>query len=295
MDPLDGLGPFVAVVRARSFSAAARELGVPRETLSRQVAALEVRLGAKLLHRTTRRIVTTPAGEELYQRAAEIVAAAAAALAAVRATDGVPRGRLRVSLPTVGAAFSPLIQRFAEAYPLVEIEVVCTNRFVDLVAEGFDAAIRAGAVHDPALMFRLLGRTENVAVAAPSYLRARGTPRTPADLAGHSCLRGLGGGSRPVTGWPLRDGGEVPVTGPIATDAMDVLYQLALDGAGIALLPVFRTAADLAQGTLLHVVPEVAGSGSIGVVYPEAGKGDPKVRAFVAHAVAFWPSLVPNP
>lgn len=288
LDPLDGLGPFVAVVDAGSFSAAARALGVPRETLSRQVAALEARLGVSLLHRTTRKLAPTVAGAELYTRAATIVGAAEAAVAAVRSVDGVPRGRLRISLPAGGnGAFTRLIGSFLAAWPEVELEVVATNRHVDLVAEGFDLALRAGTIRDPELVVRQLGRTSVMVVAAPTLLAARGAPLVPEDLAGFPCICGMGGGARPMAAWPLWAGGEVRVHGRFAADDVALLLDRALEGLGLALLPQLLVAPHLAAGRLVHVLPAVGAATSIGVVFPARGQRDPKVRAFVDHAVAF--------
>lgn len=301
VDTLEGLVEFVAVVEAGSISGAASALGVPRESVGRHLAQLEERLGVRLLHRTTRKVTPSQAGSELYARARRIVAEGAAAVEAVRRLDGVPRGTLRVTLPPsdINANFAEMLRTFALAYPQVELEVLSVARFVDLVAEGFDVAVRAGTVHDPSLVTRTLGHSELIAVASPAYLEARGTPRSLDELDGHECLRSFDARtSRPRRTWPLKEGGEVEVHGRIATSDLPVLIRLALEGFGIAVVPEMGVRAAMAEGRLRRVLDEVGGSGPISVVYPEREFLDPKVRAFVDHVVAFFeewllPSLDP--
>ena len=197
-DDLEGLALFVAVVDAGSISAAARALGQPRESLSRRLAAWEDGLGVRLLHRSTRRLVPTRAGETLLARARPLVAAARESLAEVRLLDDVPRGLLRVSVPPGGGAafLGPPFATFLARWPEVQLEVRALARHVDLVAEGFDVALRAGPVHDPSLIARRLWSADVVGVMAPALAARVGAPATPAALEALPCLLGFGGGSR---------------------------------------------------------------------------------------------------
>jgi DNA-binding transcriptional LysR family regulator len=297
IDLLDGLAEFVAVVEAGSITGAARALGLPRETLGRRLGQLEERLGVRLLHRTTRRLAPSQAGEELYARARRILSEGAAAVEAVRSLDGVPRGRLRVTVPPNDAQqqMSEMLRTFMELYPHVEIEVLATPRHVDLIAEGFDVAVRAGPTLDPTLISRTLVHTELIAVAAPSYLRARGTPRSVDELASHECLRGYDAStSTPLRSWPLRDGGSVEVHGRFATNALPTLIDLAIAGSGIALLPELALRAAVTDGRLVRILPELGTRAQVAIVYPERELLDPKVRAFVDHVVTFFETRVAN-
>jgi DNA-binding transcriptional LysR family regulator len=291
IDLLEGLPEFVAVIEAGSITGASRALGLPRETLGRRLSQLEERLGVRLLHRTTRRLAPSQAGEELYTRARRILAEGNAAVEAVRSLDGVPRGRLRVTVPPSDAQqqMSEMLRGFMAAHPHVELEVLATPRYVDLVAEGFDVAVRAGPPRDPTLVSRTLVHTHLVAVAAPSYLAERGTPRTVAELASHECIRGYDAlTSTPLRSWPLHEGGSVEVHGRLATNALPTIIDLAVAGLGIALLPELAVRAALLDGRLVHVLPELGSRAQVAVVYPERELLDPKVRAFVDHVVAFF-------
>lgn len=290
IESLEGLAEFVAVVEAESITAAARTLGIPRETLGRRLSRLEERLAVRLLHRTTRRIAPSQAGVALYERARRIVADGQAAAEAVRRLDGVPRGRLRITVPPSDASgeFAEMLRTFAVTYPAVEIELLATARHVDLVAEGFDVALRAGTVHDPSLVTRSLMHSLLQVVATPNYLEARGTPKRPEDLASHECIRGFDTESRPVRSWPLRAGGTVPVHGRMAANELSVIAGFAFGGFGLALLPEIVTRSALAKGALVPVLPEVGARSQVAIVFPERELLDPKVRAFVEHVVAFF-------
>lgn len=285
-----GLDAYVAVVDAGSIAEAARELGVPRPTLSRQLKRLEHDLGVQLLHRSTRRLALTPAGEELHRRARHIVAETRAAEAALRDLEGGPHGDLRISLPSSPAAsvFGEAIAQFAALYPRVRLAVTSTNRHVDLLAEGIDVALRGGVVRDETLMQRVLSRGEVWAVASPTYLDRRGRPVHPDALAGHSCLVGFAGTQRPEQRWPLFHGGQVPVNPTHASDDLQVLRALALNHLGIALAPGQVVVDDVRAGRLERVLPGVVGRKvGISVVYLAQDPLPQRVRAFVDHLVAW--------
>lgn len=284
MDPADGFASFVSIVEHASISAAARALGLPRATLSRRLAALEEELGVRLMHRSTRNLRPTAAGDELYRRARRIVAEATEARVAVARLDGVPRGLLRLSTPPgFGPIISPVVVQFLDRWPEVQIEVQSGARHVDLVAEGIDLAIRAGRVADQSLVARRIWSTRLTALAAPSYLEARGTPTSPSDLAAHECIRGFERGEVPARSWPLLAGGEVAVTGRLVTSDLHLIMAATAAGRGLGLLPERPALAGLiAAGELVRVLPEqVGGQVELSLVYPSRELLDPKVRAFI--------------
>ncbi len=278
---------FVAIVDAGSISEASRVLGVPRATLSRKLARLEERLGVRLLHRTTRRLIPTPAGEALYPRARSLVEAARASVEAVQRLDDVPRGLLRVSAaPLHTPVLGLLIGEFLQQYPQVQIELYTSARYVDLMGEQVDIALRGGVVQNPSLMVKPLLRTELFAFATPSYLARCGTPASPADLAGHNCLRGFVEGTRRATTWPLRDGTKVAVRGSLVTNDMMALQGATLAGTGIALLLEDFVRDEMARGELVTVLPETIGmEAALALVWAERAYLEPKVRAFIDTAV----------
>jgi DNA-binding transcriptional LysR family regulator len=280
---------FVAIVDAGSISEAARALGVPRASLSRQLGRLEERLGVRLLNRTTRSLVTTRAGDALYSRARSLVEAARAAVTAVQRLDDVPRGLLRVSSAPLNSQFlGALVSEFIGANPDVEVELRTTTQHVDLSAEQIDVALRGGIVRDPGLIARRLFRSDMLAVAAPKYLEMRGVPMHPADLARHVCLRGFVEGARPAAAWPLLDGGKIAVDGPLVTNDLKALLGAATSGLGIALLPRQLVETELACGLLVPVLEGRVGvEVSLSLVWLEREFVDPKVRAFVDLAVAW--------
>lgn len=283
-----GMAEFVAIVDAGSLSAAARELSLPRPTLSRRLARLEQRLGVRLLHRSTRRMRLTAAGDELYRRARPILAATKEALAAVQRLDDVPRGLLRVAAPpgSGGGIIGAMVLDYVARYPEVRVALESSSRHVDLVAEGFDVAIRGGVVRDTSLIGRQILRSRVVAVASPAYLATFGRPMHPAELSEHRCVLGYEAGERPTSEWPLQDGGTTTVTGQLSTNDMELALQAALSGASIALIPEVFLDEQIKSGRLEVVLPEVVGAlSSVTVVYPDRAYLPPKVRAFVDLAV----------
>jgi DNA-binding transcriptional LysR family regulator len=284
MSAADGFEEFVAIVDAGSLTAAAAMLDLPRATLSRRLARLEERLGVRLLHRTTRRMDLTQQGEVLYRTARRVVGSAREVEAAVTRLDGVPRGLLRLSVPTgvPREFFGGVLVDFLASHPEVSVEVVTSSVHLDLVTEGFDLALRFGVIKDASLVARTLARNDLIAMASPSYLAARGTPRRPEQLASHNCIVGYTAEGAPELRWPLRAGGWVEVAGSLKTNQMDLRVEAAKRSLGIALL-VERVAADeLACGELVPVLPDRVGHEVRAcLVYPDREFLDPKVRAFI--------------
>ncbi|WP_426752769.1 LysR family transcriptional regulator [Myxococcus sp. Y35] len=282
---------FARVVQAGSFTVAARGLRMPKSTVSRKVSELETRVGAQLLQRTTRKLRLTEVGRTYYEHCARIVAEAELAELAVTRMQAAPHGLLRVTTPLTFSFIGPLVSTFLKQYPEVQLELVCTDRNVDLMAEGFDVAVRAGRLADSSLMARRLGSVERVVIAAPSYLKARGTPKTPKDLEKHDCL--LFGSGLENNVWTLTSGGrsvDVKVPARLVVNEPDMLYAVARAGSGIALLPNLHFTSELAAGRLQRILPDWSSTGApVHAVYPSTRHHSPKVMAFVECLREHWP------
>lgn len=273
---------FVRTVEARSLSRAADMLGVPRATLSRRLARLEERLGARLLRRTTRSLLLTDAGHTFLEHARRALETLDTAAASVRSSGQVMRGELRVSVPPgLDTSFAFMIAKFARQHPEVRLQVDASSRIVDLVREGYDLALRASPAIQPGLIARTLSRHQLIAVASPAYLAAHGTPRTVKDLRKHRCLTGFARGEVPKTAWPVGRG-TAHVESAFATNDLTILREAALQGAGIALLPTLIVADELEAGSLVHVLRGlVGGETQLAVVYPERKLLPFHVRTFI--------------
>jgi len=285
LDTLTGLMVLAAVVEARSFSGAARSLGLPKSAVSKQIGKLEASVGARLLQRTTRRVGLTEAGAALHARGTRILAELDGAEADVGALGGTPRGLLRVSAPmSFGQRhIAPHLPEFLAAYPGLAVELELGDRFVDLIAERVDCAVRIANLPDSTFVARRLAPARRVVCAAPTYVARRGAPRSPDDLRHHDCLDYTYLAA--PGGWPFQHGRgtrRVPVHGPLSSNNGEVLRAAALAGAGIALLPTFIVGDDLRAGTL---VPLLRGAerwdAAIYAVYPPTRHVAPKLRAFV--------------
>ena len=286
MDTISGMITFARVVEANSFSEAARRLGVSKSAVSKQIARLEDRLGARLLNRTTRRISPTEVGAAFYERCARIVAEVEEAELAVTRLQAEPRGVLRVNAPMSFGILhlAPAIAVFMKRYPDLEIDLTLNDRFVDLIDEGYDLAIRIGTMADSSLIARKLAPSRLVACAAPAYLRRRGLPTVPRDLADHECLIY----SLATAGdlWKFTDSEGTPqpvrVSARLKVNNGDVMRDIAAAGLGLTVLPTFIAAKGLEAGTLVPVLtdyrlPETA----VSAVYPQNRHLSPKIRVFV--------------
>lgn len=284
MDHMAGLGAFMQAAETRSFVAAGRQLGVSASAIGKAVARLEDRLGVRLFHRSTRSITLTPEGVLFLERCRRIVCEIEAAELELSQRQEAPRGKLRVSLPLVGMLLLPAIGAFVRTYPEIELDLDFTDRLVDVIDEGFDAVIRTGEVSDSRLMTRVVGTFRHYLVAAPGYLKARGTPQTPADLLGHSCLHHKFPSTGKLERWPLHaDGGafdiELPAT--VVASTIEPLLSLAEQGIGIACLPDFVVARHIEDGTLIPVLKDhTANAGTFRLLWPSARYASPKLTAF---------------
>jgi DNA-binding transcriptional LysR family regulator len=300
---LNDLYFFVQVVQHNGFAAAGRALGTPKSTLSRRIHALETRLGARLLQRTSRRFVVTDAGREFLRHAKAMLLEADAADDSVKRRLAEPSGIVRFTCP-VGMAplLAPLLPRFLERHGKVALEQQVTNRFVDLVEEGLDVALRGhkGPLPDSGLVERRLMTTPWVLVASPVYLDRAGWPESPADLEAHAALvlggASAGGGDR----WTLvraAVGAETVSLAPrLRSDDVQSVRAAALGGAGIAAMPDYLCRKDLDAGTLERVLPEwSAGDGMITLLVPSRRGQLPSVRAFMDFLVEEFPRAVGLP
>lgn len=284
MDKLTAMRVFAAVVDEGGFSAAARRLNMSKSAVSTWVRDLEADLGTGLLNRTTRSVTLTEAGRRYKARVEQILADIAEAEDEAGSATLNPRGVLKLSVGTSFATrvVAPLIAPFVARYPEVEIDLNLSDRFVDLVEEGFDLAIRIGNLADSSLTARKLGETRRVVAAAPSYLDRHGRPGTPEDLRHHNCLiYSLTNGG----GWSFQRGGKsftVSISGNLAANNGEVLRQAAIDGLGICLAPTFILGDVLADGALVPLLTsyELPPLG-IHAVFPPNRHLSAKVRSFI--------------
>lgn len=276
---------FTRVVQAGSFTAAARTLGMPKSTVSRKVSALEERLGARLLQRTTRKLGLTDAGRTYFDYGARIVSEVEDAERAIGTLQSTPRGLLRITAGINSTYLGPIVAAYLRRYPEVQIELLCTGRAVDLVEERFDLGIRAGVLADSSLIARSLGSVGWFFVATPAYLDQRGRPRTPDQLARHDVIL-FGVRQTTVTLRLERDGvtTEVAIATRMLVSDFDIAHAAANGGVGIALLPAFRCVEDLRKRRLERVLSRwTAPAVPVHVVYPTSRYVSPKVRSFVDH------------
>jgi DNA-binding transcriptional LysR family regulator len=285
MDRLEGMAAFLKVAELGSFSAAARQLGLSKSAVSKHVAALEERLGVRLLNRTTRRLALTEVGLGYRDWCARIVQEVEEAEQEAGRHGAEPRGRLKVSAPmTFGVLhLAPLLPEFLARHSLVEVELALDDRVVDLIEDGFDVAVRIGQPRDSCLTARRLADASHLCAASPAYLATAGMPRHPADLHGHDCLRYTLRRSPDV--WEFERGGErqaVRLRGRLCANNGDVLRDAALEGLGVVVLPDFIVGGDIASGRLVRLLadwrlPTIP----VQAVWPPQRHPSPKLRAFV--------------
>lgn len=273
---LNHVAVFVRVVEAGSFTAAGESLGLPKSSVSRTVARLEEDLGVRLLQRTTRSLHLTDTGRTYYERARNAIASLDEAAGVASDEGTVPRGVVRMTAPGGfgGNELAEVLVEFARRYPEIHVELALTGRYVDLVEEGFDIALRGGKLEDSSLIAKRLGKTDFGLFAAPRYLEERGTPTSLDDLAAHACVLHHARGGRAE--WTLTDEAGVATTldvrGAISVDETDFVRQAVEAGAGIGLLPLMVAAKCAAAGfgnRLVRVLPAYARrGGAIHVVTP---------------------------
>ncbi len=286
MDRFSALNAFVKVAETRSFSEAAEKVGLSKSAVSRLVAGLEADLGVRLFHRTTRSIAMTEAGQGYFDRASRILADLEEADLAVSQLQAAPRGRLRVSAPMSFGFLhlAPALPDFLHLYPEVRIDVAMNDRFVDLVEEGFDVAVRIGQLEDSGLIARRLAPVRLAVCASPDYLARRGVPLAPEDLRSHDCLCNSNLAHAHEWKFIRPDGSQVTVSvdGPLTVNNGDSLKAAALGGLGIITLPTFIVGEELSRGSLVSLLEAyLPGQIALHALYPHARHLSPKVRAFV--------------
>lgn len=293
MLPVAELAVFATVVEAGSFSAAARQLRLSKAAVSEQVARLEKRLGARLLHRTTRRLSLTQAGEACYQHSARLVEAAESATRAAHSLHAEPRGLLRVTAPQTFAPMhvAPALPSLLAQYPRLDVELEVSARVVDLVQEKIDVAIRIGPLPDSTLVARRIGHARLIVVAAPGYLQRRGTPQRAEDIERHDVVQfaPLGWGEHWLLDDPQGERRRIRVRSRLQCDSGEALVAAVRAGVGLGTLPDWMVPRELADGTLVQVL---AGWGRepvpIHAVHASGGLAAAKVRVFVDHLVRWF-------
>ena len=279
------MGVFIKTVASGSLSAAAREMGVSTAVVSRKLAALEARLGVRLLNRTTRRIALTDEGARFHDACVRILAEIEEADAEATARRIEPQGILKVALP---ASFghkhiAPLIPHFVKRYPGVQLALSLSDRTVNVIDEGFDLAIRIAELQDSSLAARKLAPNRRVVCASPAYLRRHGIPDVPADLAKHNCLTTT---EFHMT-WEYMDPAGVPgsvrVSGHYACDNWEVLRDWAVAGLGIALKSTWDVRRDLEDGSLVPLFSGYTFGSDVAIyaVYPHRRHLPAKTRVFI--------------
>lgn len=261
MELLNHMSYFVEVVKARSFRGAAEALGMPNSTLSRKINELEKFIGLRLLHRTTRKIELTEAGQIYYERSRRIIDEARLAHEQLGSLLAQPQGMLRVSLPADFAVviLAPIIKAFSDCYPGISFDFDLTPRNVDLVSEPYDLAVRMGSLPDSGLIARKLGSLTRSLYASPDYLVMNGTPGNPDELTDHECI----GMRQDKPGhWNLqREGNRISlrVSGRFQMNSIGMMRRFAAMGAGIAILPDKIVREDVADNKLIRVLPDWKG------------------------------------
>lgn len=286
MDRFTAMRAFVRIVERRSFTRASEDLGLPRTTVTDAIKALEQRLGVRLLHRTTRRVVPTLEGEAFYGRCLRLIADMDDAEAAFR--DAPPRGPLRIEVHgTLGRhLLFPHLPQFLQRYPEIELEVSEGDRYVDLLREGVDAALRVGTLADSDLAARRLTMLREVTVASPGYVQARGVPGSIDALQdGHQMVGFRSSASGQLIPLEFQQGGQVrylPLPARVRVSGADAFLGAALAGLGIIQAPRYRMDPYIARRQLVELLPEAPPTPSpLSLVYPRNRTPSPRLRVFI--------------
>lgn len=272
---------FTRIVQGGSFTAAASTLGMPKSTVSRKVYELETRLGARLLQRTTRTVNLTDVGRSYYEHCVRVIAELEEAEQEVARMQATPRGTLRVTTPLAFSVLGPIIAEYLRLYPDVQVELVCTERRVDLIEERFDLALRAGETADSTFAARKVGTVRRCVLAAPSLIRRLGQLTHPSELERHDCLVFAPDGNT----WVLGSGAkqvEVTLRSRLVVNDYDMLRAVAREGFGLALIPEYHCLDDVAAGRLARVLDAwSAREVPIFALYPSTRQLSPKVIALL--------------
>lgn len=289
---------FVSAVKAGSFTAAAATLGITRSAVGKSVARLESRLGARLLNRTTRKLSPTDEGLVVYERWSQILEDLEEVDATMAQRRGKPTGTLRLTAPlSFGQRhILPVLNAYIKAWPEIQADVWFTDRYVDLIEEGIDVAVRIGGIkEDSRLLSRTIGGQQFITCASPDYLAQKGVPATPDELRQHETLFFLSG-QRPMP-WRFQMQDRVCVfdgPGHVNIDSSEALREAAMSGFGLVHLPTYLTGKDLQQGDLVEVLEAYRPPPDpIRLIYPSKRHLSPRTRAFIDLLVERWKSGVP--
>lgn len=284
LDDVVSMAVFARVVQAGSFTGAATSLGLSKSVVSTRISELEARLGVRLLHRTTRRLSLTPDGARLHEQCVRLIAAADDAREVLDSAFREPDGIVRLSVPVgMGLWHLPnFVRELHERHPRLVLDISLSDHHVDIVAEGFDLAVRVAERLDPStLVARRIGRERMIVCASPVYLGKHGAPQTPEDLPKHNCLR-IGSLSRT---WTFRSGRhthKISISGSLITDNIVMLRQATIDGLGLSRLPMSVASADIEAGRLEPVLQNYTmGEASVFIVHPYGKHMPTKVRAVI--------------
>lgn len=287
LDRLTGLVAFARAGSLGSYSAAARALGVSPSAISKSVQRLEQHLGLRLFHRTTRSLTLTSEGRDLHERALRLLHEAEAIEQAAVAARSEPSGVLKIAAPLpIGVhILAPALPRFRARYPRLAIDLRLGDRFVDLIEEGIDVAIRVGDLADSRLISRALAPHHACAFAAPDYLARRGTPRHPAELAGHDCVNFRFQSSGQALRWSFQLGDrtlEIMPDAAITADVSDAVAATLAAGAGIGISPTYVAASYVERGLLVPLLQDYcAPRWAITALWPESRRSSPNVKALL--------------
>jgi len=292
MNAFGAIPVFVAVVENDGFSAASRAIGISKSAVSKRINQLENHLGVRLLHRTTRKLSLTEAGERYFEHAAQALTAAGQAEDAVTELQGEPQGKLKISSPMSFGRLhvAPLIPIFMQRYPKILIDLVMDDRNIDLVAEGFDVAIRSGDMPASTLIARKLAPLRQVLCASPDYIDRYGMPVTPSELSERNCI--LFSYSGDANEWTLNKDGKaeaVLVSGSYRVNNSEAILVALREGIGIGRLPTFVAGPDLREGNLVRILESYnIPDHTFYAVFPERQYLPAKVRAFLDFSINYF-------
>lgn len=281
---LNEIAIFVKVVEAGSFAKASLQLDMPKSTVSTKVSALEKRLGVTLIRRTTRKLFVTDAGIAYHKQCLQALNQITLADEQVTQTQSIPQGLLRITAPVeLGGALLPMvIEQFQKMYPAVQLEIILSDRTVDLVSEGIDLAIRAGDLKDSSLIAKKIGSVYFAPFASPKYIKARGAPKNPKDLQNHDCLLFTPLGTE---SWKLnspKGNQTIALNKKLMMNDLNLIKALAVSGLGIALMPTFYCYAETGQKKLVRILDDwKSESRPVQFVYPQQAFVSKKVNAFL--------------
>jgi DNA-binding transcriptional LysR family regulator len=283
----DDMAVFVRVVEREGFSAAAGGLGLTPSAVSKIITRLEARLGVRLLQRTTRALRLTADGEVYYEEARRLVGEIATLEGRLSDGSGMPQGLLRVTTPLTFSTYqlAPVIGEFLARYPAIRLELLPTDRQLDMVEEGIDVAIRIGRLSDSSFTARKIGDDFRLICASPDYIARHGAPQRPEDLLDHACICS-GGANLSLNRWPFGVDGhvhEIEVAGPVAVNEGEAQLHLALQGIGIARLTRLTLVQAIASGRLVPLLRDYSADQPVPIhaLYPNRRHLAPKVSAFV--------------